>query len=85
MAAKLESAELLISVADTGKGIPREDLPYLFERFYRADKSRARASGRSGLGLAIARQIVDAHGGSIWAESQVGQGSTFFFTLPSAG
>jgi signal transduction histidine kinase len=85
VAAKLESAELLASVTDAGQGIPPEDLPYVFERFYRADKSRARASGGSGLGLAIARQIVEAHGGRIWAESRVGYGSTFLFTLPSAG
>jgi signal transduction histidine kinase len=84
MAAKLESAELLISVADTGKGIPPDDLPYVFERFYRADKSRARASGGSGLGLAIARQIIEAHGSRIWAESQVGEGATFFVALPSS-
>ncbi len=83
VAAKLESAKLLISVADTGKGIASEDLPYVFERFYRADKSRARTSGGSGLGLAISRQIVKAHGGRIWAESQVGLGSTFTFTLPA--
>jgi signal transduction histidine kinase len=74
---------LLISVADSGQGIPAEDLPYVFDRFYRADKSRARASGGSGLGLAIARQIVEAHGGRIWAESQVGAGSIFSFTLPA--
>lgn len=73
----------LISVADTGRGIPPEDLPNVFERFYRADKSRARTSGGSGLGLAIARQLVEAHGGRIWAESWVGVGSTFFVTLPS--
>jgi signal transduction histidine kinase len=81
--AKLESSELLVFVADTGKGIPPEDLPYVFDRFYRADKSRARVSGGSGLGLAIARQIVKAHGGRVWAESQVGLGSTFAFTLPA--
>lgn len=74
---------LLISVADSGQGIPAQDLLYVFDRFYRADKSRARASGGSGLGLAIARQIVEAHGGRIWAESQVGAGSTFSFTLPA--
>jgi signal transduction histidine kinase len=73
----------LISVADTGQGIPPEDLPYVFERFYRADKSRARGSGGSGLGLAIARQIVAAHGGRIWVESQAGAGSTFSFALPT--
>lgn len=83
VAAKLKSAELLFSVADTGKGIPPEDLPYVFERFYRADKSRARASGGSGLGLAIARQIIEAHGGRIWVESWAGVGSTFFVALPS--
>lgn len=74
---------LLISVADTGRGIPPEDVPHVFERFYRADKSRVRTSGGSGLGLAIARQIVEAHGGSIWAESWVGVGSTFFVALPA--
>jgi signal transduction histidine kinase len=73
---------LLVSVADTGQGIPPEDLPYVFERFYRADKSRARASGGSGLGLAIARQLIEAHGGRIWVESQPGAGATFSFTLP---
>lgn len=73
---------VLVSIADTGRGIPPEDLPYVFERFYRADKSRTRASGGSGLGLAIARQIIEAHGGHIWTESQVGEGSTFFFALP---
>ena len=74
---------LLISVVDTGQGIPPEALPYVFERFYRADKSRARASGGSGLGLAIALQIIEAHGGQIWASSPGrGQGSTFSFTLP---
>jgi signal transduction histidine kinase len=73
---------VLVSISDSGQGIPPEDLPYLFERFYRADKSRARASGGSGLGLAISRQIVGAHGGRIWAESQAGVGSTFRFTLP---
>jgi two-component system OmpR family sensor kinase len=80
--ASAQGQHLLISVADTGQGIPAEDLHYLFERFYRADKSRARASGGSGLGLAIARQIVEAHGGRIWAESQVSMGSAFRFTLP---
>ena len=82
-AKKTSSSMLLISVSDTGQGIPVEDLPFIFERFYRADKSRARTSGGSGLGLAIARQIVEAHGGHIWAKSQVGAGSTFAFTLPA--
>lgn len=79
---RLSVPMLLFSVADTGQGIPPEDLSYVFERFYRADRSRARASGGSGLGLAIARQIVEAHGGCMWAESRVGVGSTFSFTLP---
>jgi signal transduction histidine kinase len=73
---------LLITVTDTGPGIPAEDVPYVFERFYRADKSRTRASGGSGLGLAIARQIVEAHGGRMGVDSRPGAGSTFFFTLP---
>lgn len=73
---------LLIQVADTGQGIAPAELANVFERFYRADKSRTRGSGGSGLGLAIARQIVEAHGGRIWVESQPGAGSTFSFTLP---
>jgi two-component system OmpR family sensor kinase len=73
---------LLISVTDTGPGIPAEDLPYIFDRFYRADKSRSRAGGGSGLGLTIARYIVEAHGGRIWAENQVGGGTRIAFTLP---
>lgn len=74
--------EVQIDVADTGPGISPEDLPHIFERFYRGDKSRARASGGAGLGLAIAQALVAAHGGKIWVESQLGQGTTFSFTLP---
>jgi signal transduction histidine kinase len=69
-------------VADTGQGIPAEDLPHLFERFYRADKSRSRAQGRIGLGLAICKAILDTHGGAIQVFSQPGAGSTFTVTLP---
>ncbi|MEJ2555416.1 MAG: ATP-binding protein [Anaerolineae bacterium] len=73
---------LLVSVADTGPGIPAEDLPHIFDRFYRADKSRSRAGGGSGLGLTIARYIVEAHRGRIWAESREGAGTRIGFTLP---
>ncbi|MHB0875744.1 MAG: ATP-binding protein [Anaerolineae bacterium] len=75
-------SEVVFSVSDTGPGIPAADMPRIFERFYKAD--RARATGGTGLGLAIAKHIVQAHGGRIWAESRVGQGSTFYFTLPMA-
>jgi signal transduction histidine kinase len=76
---------LLITVRDTGPGIPPEDLPHIFDRFYRGDKSRSRQTGGMGLGLAIAKQLVELHGGHIWAESAApGQGSTFYFTLPLA-
>jgi histidine kinase len=79
--------EIHISVVDTGIGIPAEHLPHLFTRFYRVDKSRSRqAGGGSGIGLTIARHLVEAHGGRIWAESGAeGQGSTFSFTLKVAG
>jgi signal transduction histidine kinase len=73
-----------VSVIDTGEGIPAEDLPYIFERFYRVDKSRARATGGSGLGLTIARRLVEAHGGTITAQSELGKGSCFSFTIPIA-
>lgn len=75
--------ELLVTVADTGEGIPAKQLPHVFERFYRGDEARSRTSGGAGLGLAIARQIVELHHGRIWAESEVGKGSTFSFTLPT--
>jgi signal transduction histidine kinase len=75
---------IYVSVADTGEGIPAEDIPYIFERFYRVDKSRSRATGGSGLGLTIARRLVEAHGGTIQVESQVGRGSVFTFDIPLA-
>ena len=73
-----------VSVADTGVGIPAESLPRLFERFYRVDHARAREDGGTGIGLAIARSVVEAHGGTIRAESDPGQGSVFTFDLPIA-
>lgn len=79
LAATVEGA-VRFGVKDTGVGIPADDLPRVFERFYRVDKSRT-GSG-TGLGLSIARHIVEAHGGKIWAESEEGRGSTFFFTIP---
>jgi len=73
-----------VTVSDTGEGIPAEDLPHIFERFYRVDKSRARATGGSGLGLTIAKRLVEAHGGTIVVKSTLGEGSRFSFTLPVA-
>lgn len=76
---------VVVSVRDTGVGIAPEHLPHVFERFYRVDKSRARQSGGSGIGLAIARHLIFAQGGEIWAESEgAGCGTTFAFTLPLA-
>jgi signal transduction histidine kinase len=72
-----------IEVRDTGPGIAQEDLPYIFDRFYRGDPSRARTTGSTGLGLAIARSIVQAHGGAIEVYSAPGAGACFVVTLPS--
>jgi len=76
--------EAIIRVIDSGTGIPAEEIPRIFERFYRVDVSRSRATGGAGLGLPIVRQLVAAHGGRVWAESEVGVGSAFSFTLPLA-
>lgn len=81
--AQVQGAELLISVTDTGKGIPPELLGRIFERFYRIDGSRqAQGGGGSGLGLSIVRAIVEAHGGRVWAENAPGMGACIIFTLP---
>ncbi|MGB9674044.1 MAG: ATP-binding protein [Anaerolineales bacterium] len=82
LSARSEGDKVLFSVKDTGIGIPAEDIPRIFERFYKTD--RARASGGTGLGLAIAKHVVEAHGGIIWAESIERQGSTFYFLIPQA-
>jgi heavy metal sensor kinase len=84
LAARAENDVVVLTVADTGQGIPAEDVPHLFERFYRADKSRSRIQGRNGLGLAICKAIVAAHSGSIEVASQPGIGSTFTLKLPRA-
>lgn len=71
-----------ITVADTGDGIPGEDIPRIFERFYKSDRARTRQRGGTGLGLAICKHIVELHNGRIWVKSKEGKGSTFYFTLP---
>jgi two-component system phosphate regulon sensor histidine kinase PhoR len=82
LSAWAEAGFVRFSVKDSGVGIPADDLERIFERFYKADRSRA--SGGTGLGLSIARHIVEGHGGKIWAESVEGRGSTFHFTVPVA-
>ena len=74
-----------VSISDTGQGIPSEHLPYIFERFYRVDPSRSRVTGGTGLGLAITKHLVEAHGGRISVQSEVGKGTRFSFTVPIAG
>ncbi|MGB4921642.1 MAG: cell wall metabolism sensor histidine kinase WalK [Enterococcus aquimarinus] len=73
---------IILSITDEGMGIPRKDLNKIFDRFYRVDKARARQQGGTGLGLAISREVLKAHGGSIWVESRENQGSTFYVSLP---
>ncbi len=80
--ARQQDKTVYVSVADTGEGIPAKDLPLIFERFYRVDRSRNRKTGGSGLGLTIAKRLVEAHGGTIEVKSEPGQGSTFTFTIP---
>ena len=82
--ARARDGNVQIAVADTGSGIPPEHLPRLFERFYRVDHARARNEGGTGIGLAIALSVVEAHGGTIVAESELGRGSVFSFDLPTA-
>lgn len=79
-----ESGSAVLSVTDTGEGIAPEDLPHIFERFYRVDKARSGNQGRTGLGLAICKAIVDAHGGELTVSSRVGAGSNFILRLPTA-
>ncbi len=83
VSASVEKKMIRVVVADTGDGIPADELPHLFDRFYRGDKSRARTSGGSGLGLAIAKTWVAAMGGEIGVESELGRGSRFWFTVPT--
>jgi two-component system phosphate regulon sensor histidine kinase PhoR len=80
---KLDDGRLEIFVQDDGPGIPAEALDRVFERFYRVDKARSRDQGGTGLGLSIVKHIVQAHGGEVWAKSELGKGATFFFTLPT--
>ena len=73
-----------VSVSDSGGGIATEDLPHVFDHFYKADRSRQRGHGGAGIGLAMVKQLVELHGGKVWVESQKDKGSTFFFNLPVA-
>ncbi len=81
---KTTDTQLIVSISDEGLGIPKEDLPKIFDRFYRVDKARSRAQGGTGLGLAIAKEIIKQHKGFIWAKSEYGHGSTFTIVLPYA-
>jgi two-component system phosphate regulon sensor histidine kinase PhoR len=74
--------EIILTVTDTGIGIPKADQPRIFERFYRVDVARSREAGGTGLGLAIAKHLVEVHGGRLWVDSEIGQGSQFHFSVP---
>ena len=77
-----ETNNAVLTITDTGIGIPEEALPYIFDRFYRVEQSRSHETGGSGLGLAIVQKIVEVHGGHISAQSAVGKGTTFRVSLP---
>jgi two-component system phosphate regulon sensor histidine kinase PhoR len=85
LSATVEGAEVVFTVADNGIGIPQAEQERIFERFYRVDEGRSREVGGTGLGLSIARHIAEAHGGRVWVESAIGQGSRFHFSAPIAG
>ena len=79
---KTTDDQMILSIKDQGLGIPKQDLPKIFDRFYRVDRARSRAQGGTGLGLAIAKEIIKQHNGFIWAKSEYGKGSTFTIVLP---
>ena len=79
---KTTDDQMILSISDQGLGIPKQDLPRIFDRFYRVDRARSRAQGGTGLGLAIAKEIIKQHNGFIWAKSIYGKGSTFTIVLP---
>jgi two-component system phosphate regulon sensor histidine kinase PhoR len=82
LSAETAEGEVILTVSDTGIGIPKADQPRIFERFYRVDVARSREAGGTGLGLAIAKHLVEVHGGRLWVDSEVGQGSQFHFSVP---
>ena len=82
LSARVDQGKLELTVRDTGSGIAAEEMPYIFDRFYRADSSRHTETGESGLGLAIVKALVEAHGGTVWAESAPDQGTAIHIDLP---
>jgi signal transduction histidine kinase len=84
VACRIEGSRVRVEVRDTGEGIPERDLPYVFERFFRVDEARARDTGGRGIGLAVARRIVEDHGGEVFAANAEGGGALVGFTLPAA-